>query len=282
LPHDRRDSPATDAAIVDALTTIVSRAAAAILAVRAGALDLRTKADRTPVTAADHAAEAIILDAVAQLLPGIPTVSEEAVQAAPPAGLAGDFVLVDPLDGTREFIAGRDEFTVNVALVSGGRPRLGVIAAPALGLVWRTRASGGAERLRLAPGAAATEAAERAPIRVRPRPRTGLVAAVSRSHLDAATEAYLARLGAVERIACGSALKFCRVAEGTADIYPRLGPTCEWDVAAGDAIVAAAGGAVTTPDGAPLAYGRAAEAFRVPAFIAWGGAAMTPHGESVS
>jgi 3'(2'), 5'-bisphosphate nucleotidase len=270
LPHDRRDSPATDAAIVDALTTIVSRAAAAILAVRAGALDLRTKADRTPVTAADHAAEAIILDAVAQLLPGIPTVSEEAVQAAPPAGLAGDFVLVDPLDGTREFIAGRDEFTVNVALVSGGRPRLGVIAAPALGLVWRTRASGGAERLRLAPGAAATEAAERAPIRVRPRPRTGLVAAVSRSHLDAATEAYLARLGAVERIACGSALKFCRVAEGTADIYPRLGPTCEWDVAAGDAIVAAAGGAVTTPDGAPLAYGRAAEAFRVPAFIAWG------------
>jgi 3'(2'), 5'-bisphosphate nucleotidase len=178
--------------------------------------------------------------------------------------------LVDPLDGTRELIAGRDEFTINVAIIAGGRPRLGIVAAPAQALLWRGIEGRGAERLRLSPGAPANAAQARTPIRTRPSPRSGLVAAVSRSHLDPQTQAYLARLPISERRACGSAVKFCQVAEGSADVYARLSPTCEWDVAAGHAVLAAAGGMVNTPEGAPMSYGRMAENFRVPAFIAWG------------
>lgn len=261
---------AADRPLLDALTTVVSAAADAILAVRAGSLDARTKPDLTPVTAADHAAEAVILDALGRLLPGTCVVSEEAAGHAPPDRLPDIFVLVDPLDGTRELLAGRDEFTVNVAIVESGRPRLGIVAAPALGLLWRGIEGVGAERLRLAPGAPTNAALERSVIRTRPAPRSGLVAAISRSHFDAQTEALLARLPIIDRNACGSAVKFCQVAEGSADVYPRLSPTCEWDVAAGHAVLSAAGGAVTTPEGAPLRYGRIAENFRIPAFIAWG------------
>ena len=131
------DIGAADGALLEELTTIVSEAAAAILAVRAGALDARSKADRSPVTAADHAAEAVILENLARLLPGVPVVSEEAAARVSPTALADSFVLVDPLDGTRELVAGRDEFTVNVAIVTGGRPVLGIVAAPALAMVWR-------------------------------------------------------------------------------------------------------------------------------------------------
>ena len=259
-----------DAALLDRLTTIVSAAAAAILEGRAGALDMRTKPESSPVTAADHAAEAVILAGLARELPGVPVVSEEAAGQAPPTHLADTFILVDPLDGTREFIAGRDEFTVNLAIVSGRRPVLGIVAAPALALLWRGAQAGSAERLRLPPGAPASAAQERSPIRCRALPSKGLVAAVSRSHLDAGTRAFLARLPLVDEIVSGSALKFCRVAEGVADVYPRLAPTCEWDVAAGHAVVAAAGGVIATPEGAPLPYGRIAAQFRIPAFIAWG------------
>ena len=131
------DTIAADGGLLDELTTIVSAAAAAILAARAGSLEVRTKADLSPVTAADHAAEAVILDGLARLLPGVCVVSEEAVGRALPDRIPGSFVLVDPLDGTRELVAGRDEFTINVALVSGGSPRLGIIAAPAWGVLWR-------------------------------------------------------------------------------------------------------------------------------------------------
>jgi 3'(2'), 5'-bisphosphate nucleotidase len=259
-----------DAALLDRLTTIVSAAAAAILEVRAGALDTRTKPDSSPVTAADHAAEAVILAGLARELPGVAVVSEETAGQAPPAQLPDTFILVDPLDGTREFIAGRDEFTVNLAIVSGGRPVLGIVAAPALGMLWRGAQAVPAERLRLRPGAEASAAQERNAIRCRALPKSGLVAAVSRSHLDAGTTALLARLPLVDEIVSGSALKFCRVAEGVADVYPRLAPTCEWDVAAGHALLTAAGGVITTPEGAPLPYGRTAEQFRIPAFVAWG------------
>ena len=255
--------------LLDDLTTIVSAAAAAILAARACPLDPRTKSDHSPVTAADEAAEAVILDGLARVLPGIPVVSEEAAGRMPPAYLGDQFILVDPLDGTRELLAGRDEFTVNVAIVSGGRPVLGIVAAPALGLVWRGQI-GRAERLRLAPGTHADTAHEQIEIRTRPWPATGLIAAASRSHLDGETQAFLARLPVAETLNCGSAVKFCQVAEGAADIYPRFGTTCEWDVAAGHAVLAAAGGSVTTPEGTPLPYGRIAERFRVPGFIAWG------------
>jgi 3'(2'), 5'-bisphosphate nucleotidase len=259
-----------DGPLLDELTTIVSAASAAILEVRAGVVEAVTKADQSPVTAADHAAEGLILDRLKQVLPGVPAVSEEAAGRAPPAKLADTFILVDPLDGTREFIAGSNEFTVNLAIVTAGRPVLGIVAAPALGLLWRGAEREPAERLRLAPGAPASAARERSPIRSRPWPSGGLIAAVSRSHRDARTQALLARLPVTGEIVSGSAIKFCRVAEGSADLYPRLAPTCEWDVAAGHAVVAAAGGTVTTPEGMPLRYGQIAESFRIPAFIAWG------------
>jgi 3'(2'), 5'-bisphosphate nucleotidase len=269
MPADH-DIMAADGRLLDELTSIVSAAAAAIVAARAGSLDTRTKADLTPVTAADHAAEAVILEALARLLPGMCVVSEEAAGRALPDRIPDRFVLVDPLDGTRELVAGRDEFTINLAIVDGERPRLGIVAAPAQGLLWRGIEGRGAERLRLSPGAPANAAQARSIIRTRPAPRAGLVAAVSRSHLDPQTEALLARLPIADRHACGSAVKFCQIAEGSADVYPRLSPTCEWDVAAGHAVLAAAGGVVTTPQGAPLSYGRIAENFRVPAFVAWG------------
>jgi 3'(2'), 5'-bisphosphate nucleotidase len=255
---------------LDELTGIVSRAAAAVLAIRADGLNTRSKADQSPVTAADHASEALIVEGVSRVLPGIPIVSEEAFSRAPPASLDGTFVLVDPVDGTRELVAGRDEFVINLAVVNQGRPVLGIISAPALGLIWRAAEGAGADRLRLAPGAPATNATERAAIKTRSWPAAGIVAAMSRSHLDQHTQALLARLPIADRLVSGSAIKFCRVAEGAADLYPRLGPTCEWDIAAGDAIVRIAGGSVTTPDGRPLPYGRTAERFLVPGFIASG------------
>jgi 3'(2'), 5'-bisphosphate nucleotidase len=147
-------------------------------------------------------------------------------------------------------------------------PIAGIIAAPRRGRVWRGVAGEKAERLRLLPGGA--DQAET--IRTRNWPGPGAIAAVSRSHFDSATDAFLASLGSISRNASGSAIKFCQVAEGTADVYPRLAITCEWDVAAGHAIVAAAGGVVESPQGSPLTYGRARENFRVPAFIAWGDA----------
>ena len=264
------DIIAVDGRLLDELTTIVSAAAAAILAARAGSLEVRTKADLSPVTAADHAAEAVILEGLARVLPGVCVVSEEAVGRALPERIPGSFVLVDPLDGTRELVAGRDEFTINVALVSGGRPRLGIVAAPAQGILWRGIEGRGAERLRLSPGAPAGAAQERSAIRTRPSPGSGLVAVVSRSHLEPQTQTFLARLPIADRHASGSAVKFCQLAEGAADVYPRLSTTCEWDVAAGHAVLVAAGGAVVTPEGAPLTYGRMFKSFRVPAFVAWG------------
>ena len=186
-----------------------------------------------------------------RLLPGVPVISEESVGRAAAASLEPSFVLVDPLDGTKEFLAGRDEFTVNVAIVTGGVPIAGIIAAPAQGLLWRGVVGGKAERLRLRLrlGAGPAEAYDRSIIRTRPAPER-LVVATSRSHLDQATEGFLARLPVAKRFPSGSAVKFCHIAEGEADVYPRLAPTREWDIAAGCAIVVAAGGTVTEPDGA--------------------------------
>ena len=273
-------SISSDAGLIDDLTSVVSRAAAAVLAVRAGALNPRTKPDQSPVTAADEAAEAVILDGLARLLPGVCVISEEATGRGKAIVPGDEFVLVDPLDGTRELLAGRDEFTINVALVRRGFPVLGIVAAPALGTIWRTAAGHGAERLRLAPGAFAGAAAEIVAIRTRPMPKAGIVAAVSRSHFDPATEAFLMRFANVTRLVSGSAIKFCRVAEGAADIYPRLAPTCQWDLAAGHAVLAAAGGAVTTPGRSPLIYRPEIDGLLVPGFIAWGdpAAAAAPGG----
>ena len=248
------------------LTGVAIQASAAIQAVDFRTADTRRKADDSPVTIADEAAQAVIREGLARVAPGIPVVSEEAVaewqHRAPPR----EFLLVDPLDGTAEFIAGRTEYTVNIALVRDGTPVVGVVAAPALGLIWRGAADHGAERLRFADGKPGAPEI----IRTRPGPAGERVATASRSHFDPESAAFLARLGPIVTMVSGSAVKFCRVAEGAADVYPRLAPTSEWDVAAGHAVVMAAGGVLVAPDGSQPRYGRAHEEFRVPGFIAWG------------
>lgn len=258
--------PAAAGALREALIALAAEAAAAVMAARTPGMGYRIKPDGSPVTAADAAAQAVLLAGLNRLLPDLPVVAEEGCPPRLSSGAA--FALIDPLDGTREFLGGRDDFTINIALIAEGRAVVGIIAAPALGLVWRGERGAGAERLQLARGCAAPAAA--VPIRTRMRPATGLTALVSRSHRDAATEALLDRLAVRSRTAMGSALKFARLAEGAADLYPRLAPTHEWDVAAGHALLAAAGGEVTDVAGAPLTYGHAERGFVVPAFIAWG------------
>jgi 3'(2'), 5'-bisphosphate nucleotidase len=184
------------------------------------------------------------------------------------------FFLVDPLDGTKEFVAGRNEFTVNLALVTHGTPLLGIISAPALGLIWRGIVGRGAERLTLGSAKPLIE-----PIRTRPCPPRGQpwTVAVSRLHGDARTEAFIAARPGAVRCELGSAVKFGRVAEGGVDIYPRLSPTSEWDVAAGHAVVAAAGGRITDSSGTALVFGAGGRKdFIVPEFIAWGDPNATP------
>jgi 3'(2'), 5'-bisphosphate nucleotidase len=249
------------------LTDLVVKAGHAILGVNRRAMKVEGKLDGSPVTEADLAADRIIAEGLAQLAPDVPALSEERMHAVKPP-FRGSFFLIDPLDGTKEFVAGRAEYTVNVALVTDGTPVLGIIGAPAFGWLWRGLVGRGAERVRL------TEAGigEAEPIHTREHPKRGAawIAAVSRSHGDARTEAFIdARPGAV-REKLGSAVKFGRLAEGGADIYPRLGPTSEWDVAAGCAVVTAAGGKVTDPDGRPLRFGERTDGFIMPAFIAWG------------
>lgn len=259
-------SPPQAAQLLDDLTALVARACAEISAVSPETVVRRVKPDQSPVTAADEASEAVILHGLARMLPDIPIVSEESADAKKSPSLTGTFIVIDPLDGTREFLAGRDEFTVNLAIVTRGVPVAGIISAPKRGQLWRGVVGEKAERLRLLP-----DGADQAQtITTRRWPDADPVAAVSRSHMDAATDAFVKALGSITRAASGSAIKFCQIAEGNADVYPRLGTTCEWDVAAGHALVTAAGGVVMTPVGSALTYGRAAENFRVPAFIAWG------------
>jgi 3'(2'), 5'-bisphosphate nucleotidase len=255
------------AALIDPLTDLVIRAGAAILAVNRVAMKIDGKLDGSPVTEADLAADRIIGEGLAWLIPSVPALSEERVHPAKPP-YRGSFFLIDPLDGTKEFVAGRAEFTVNLALVTNGTPLLGIIGAPALGLIWRGLVGRGAERLTNRDGAVGT--AE--PIHTRAFPKGGApwMAAVSRSHGDKRTEAFIAARPGATRIALGSAVKFGRVAEGGADIYPRLAPTSEWDVAAGHAIVTAAGGRITDSQGKDLRFGERREGFLVPEFIAWG------------
>ena len=253
------------AALMEPLTDLVVRAGAAILGVNRPAMKIDGKADGSPVTEADLAADRIIAEGLARLIANVPALSEESAHLAKPP-YSGSFFLIDPLDGTKEFVAGRTEFTVNLALVSNGTPLLGIIGAPALGLIWRGLVGRGAERLTTGKGSVAK------PIHTRPLPNRGepWIVAVSRSHGDIRTEAFIeARPGAI-RQKFGSAVKFGRVAEGGADIYPRLAPTSEWDVAAGHAVVTAAGGKITDAQGADLKFGEGRGGFIVPEFIAWG------------
>ncbi|PDT68135.1 3'(2'),5'-bisphosphate nucleotidase CysQ [Bradyrhizobium sp. C9] len=255
------------ATLLESLTELVIQAGEAILAVNRSAMNVTGKSDGSPVTEADLAADHIIVEGLTRLTPHVSLLSEERVHLATPP-YKDSFFLIDPLDGTKEFVAGRNEFTVNVALVTQGVPLLGIVGAPALGLIWRGIVGKGAERLTLQKGAVS----QAAPIRSRPCPPRGApwTVAVSRSHGDARTEAFIDERGGAVRAVLGSAVKFGRVAEGEVDIYPRLSPTSEWDVAAGHAVVVAAGGKVTDSNRRPLHFGLGRQDFLVPEFIAWG------------
>lgn len=254
--------------LADELTTLISLAAAAVMAIDRSTAAPRFKSDLSPVTAADEAAHRVIVDGLARLMPGVPVVSEEAHGSQPTPG--STFILVDPLDGTREYIAGRDEFTVNIALVRQGTPVFGCIAAPMHGLIWRGGTGSGAERLEIPAGQDVKSCRRAIEIRTRRLGERDRLVTVSRSHLDPQTERLLAQLPNTTRIRCGSSLKFCRIAEGSGDFYPRLAPTHEWDIAAGHAILAAAGGLVVTPSGGTLSYGHSGDHFIVKGFLAMG------------
>jgi 3'(2'), 5'-bisphosphate nucleotidase len=246
-------------------------AAAAIMDVYGRDFAVAEKADRSPVTVADERAEAIIVPMLQALTPDVPVVAEEAVAAGCVPDVRGrPFWLVDPLDGTKEFIRRNGEFTVNIALIGNGRPMLGVVLAPAIeqlfaGIVGR--------------GAWLVDGEGRRDIRCRGVPAAGLTVVSSRSHGDAdALDSLLRGWPVAAQVLAGSSLKLCRVAEGSADLYPRLGRTMEWDIAAGHAVLAAAGGDVVTLDGRPLRYGK--PGFENPHFIARSADAAVLHRET--
>jgi 3'(2'), 5'-bisphosphate nucleotidase len=253
------------AALLPQVLDAVAAAGTAILEVYAAPLAVEYKADDSPITRADRAAHEILARRLAAIAPGVPMLSEEheASHAYAVRGAWREFWLVDPLDGTREFIGRNGEFTVNVALVRDHRPVLGVVAAPALGLTYYAAAGVGAFRRE-------DDSTVAEPIHVRPA-ADPLVVVGSRSHRGDSLDGLLARLGTHEMRPMGSALKFCVVAEGAADFYPRLGPTSEWDTAAAQAVVECAGGAVTTLDGKPLRYNER-DTLLNPHFIAYGDA----------
>jgi 3'(2'), 5'-bisphosphate nucleotidase len=232
--------------LAEALMPVVERAAAAIMRIYGDAFTVETKADDSPLTQADLESQRIIADALARLTPGVPVLSEESAQA-PWAQRRhwSSLWVVDPLDGTREFVKRNGEFTINIALVRDHEPLLGVVTAPAQALTWWGAAGVGAFR-RSFGGADA-------PIRVS-APHSPLRIVGSRSHDSPQTAAFCATLGPGVHAGVGSSLKFCRIAEGAADLYPRFGPTSEWDTAAGQALLEAAGGHVTRPDGHRLRY----------------------------
>lgn len=242
-----------------------------ILAVFEAGMRVKLKADSSPVTEADERAEAIILDILSAEFPGLPVVAEESVAAGQvPDVSSGRFILVDPLDGTREFIDRRPDFTVNIALIDGFVPVAGVVYAPAKKLAYSGSAKG-ATRLTVGADFAATG---REAIHVR-QPTKNIMAVVSRSHFTPETDAFLQENAITDSCSIGSSLKFCLLAEGKADVYPRFGRTMEWDTAAGDAVLRAAGGRTLGPDGEPLRYGKRNQPsdadFANPSFVAWGG-----------
>ncbi len=254
-----------DEDLLAVLRLIAERAGKVILAyyVEAEEIEVREKADASPVTEADEAAEAFILRALATLTPEIPVVSEEAMETGPAPDVSGGlFWLVDPLDGTKEFLSHNGEFTVNIALVRDGEPVAGVVHAPALAMSWA-----GAE-----PGSASFSQTDQPamPIEARPLPEDGAVVLASRRHgAIEELDRFLAGYDVKERLESGSSIKFCLVASGKADLYPRFGRTMEWDTAAGHAVLRAAGGSVVRADsGAALTYGK--PGFENPHFIARG------------
>jgi 3'(2'), 5'-bisphosphate nucleotidase len=251
-------------------------AGAAIMRHRRAGFAVESKADASPVTAADREAEEIVLEALGRCAPGIPVVAEEAVSRGECPTLDDAFFLVDPLDGTREFVRGGTDFTVNIGLVVGRVPCFGLIYAPAIDQLYLTLGAGEAAELRISPDTKpeGLRDVRPSPIRTRVPDPARLVAVASRSHRTPENDRFVDDPRIVDCRNIGSSLKFCLVARGEADIYPRFGATCEWDTAAGDAIVRAAGGLVTTLDKAPLLYGKSDNRFVNPGFVVWGRASL--------
>lgn len=249
-------------ALVNPVLALAQQAGDAILDVYRRDFEVETKADDSPLTAADQAAHALLSAGLRELVPALPVLSEEG--GLPPLAERGRwpcYWLVDPLDGTREFVKRNGEFTVNVALMQDGRPVLGVVHAPVLGRSWVGVRGVGAFRL---------EGGTQTPIHTRPVPTgTPMMVVVSRSHRGEAVNQLLERLPAHETTSVGSSLKFCLVAEGAADLYPRFGPTSEWDTAAAECVVESAGGRVTRVDLSPISY-NAAESLLNPDFVVMG------------
>ena len=248
------------AQLLNDLAEAAKEAGEAILTVVSRGFEIEAKNDASPVTEADRAAELIILAALARAAPGVPVIAEEEVAAGRIPAHGDTYFLVDPLDGTKEFVRGGDDYTVNIGLIENGVPRLGVVYAPATG-----KLHGGCVGF----GAWLDQGRGREPIRTRER-GPEVTAVASKSHLNQATIDYLeAAVGTCGYISIGSSLKFCIVAEGRADIYPRAAPTSEWDTAAGHAVLLAAGGLVDGPDGDALQYGK--PTFLNRAFVATSG-----------
>jgi len=256
-----------DSEIFEAIVAAAIEAGKVVHDIYRGGFDVQRKADASPVTDADNAAEAVILKRLREVAPHIPIIAEEEVAAGRVPAIGNEFFLVDPLDGTKEFIQKRGDFTVNIALIRERSPVLGVVYAPAKSSLFAGDVTTQVA-FRSDENTDSSETAARRPIRVRPVPADGVVAVSSRSHSTPETDAYLAQCNVVDRVSVGSSLKFCLVAAGEADLYPRLGPTMEWDTAAGHAVLVAAGGSVWAPGGVPLLYAK--PTFRNSYFIASG------------
>ncbi len=254
-----------DSVLLKEMERLALEAGAKAMTIYAGPFAVDAKCDASPVTEADRLGEAIILAGLSALAPEIPVLAEEAAAGGAIPELGGEFFLVDPLDGTKEFITKTGEFTVNIALVRDGAPALGVVYAPAMSKIFLGAKGRGAFMRRTGAGEDAR------PIRAREAPKDGLVAVASRSHRGPETDAFLSTLSIADFAAAGSSLKFCLIAEGLADVYPRLGRTMEWDTGAGQAVLEAAGGRVVEfGTETPLAYGKKERGFDNPYFIAWG------------
>lgn len=251
---------------------IASKASLAIMEVYETDFEVFEKDDHSPVTEADTRAEVIILEGLKQACPEIPVIAEEAMSRGEQPDIGETFILVDPLDGTREFKNRNGEFTVNIGLIENGSPIAGVVYAPAIKRLYVGDKTGGYFQ-ELEPGEPISQDTLK-PLKTRDYPKEGLIAIASRSHLDPETKAFLKKLKIHEKISAGSSLKFCRVAEGAADIYPRFAPTMEWDTAAGQAVLEAAGGQVLTPTGSKFHYRKLDKDFLNGHFIAWGGKAL--------
>jgi len=251
-----------------AFGAIALEAGKAIMALHPSAVGSWEKSDGSPVTQADLDADGIIRSRLAGLMPDVMVITEETCDPPQDIKLPDRFILVDPLDGTKEFKAGRDEFTVNIALIEAGQPAASALYAPALQRLYL----GGDEAYRadVRPGQSLPRLGSMRKLTTAPPPADGLRAVASRSHLDASTQRWLQDRQIDQMCPAGSSLKFCVIAEGDADVYPRLAPTMEWDTAAGHGILAAAGGIVLSLDGMALRYGKPGSGFRNDFFVAWG------------